>query len=107
MTLSCGKRYTAENVIYQGFSKTLSKSDFCNLLKLAVEDSYFSFNNKLYRQIDGMSVGSPLGPLFANIFLSYYESEWVQNCPVKSLFYKRYVDDTLWLLPIDSDVSVL
>jgi hypothetical protein len=95
--------YPQDNVIYQGFSK----SDFHNLLKLAVEDSYFSFNNKLYRQIDGMSMGSPLGPLFANIFLSYYESEWIQNCPVKPLFYRRYVDDTLWLLPIDSDVSVL
>ena len=80
----------------------LVKSDFHNLLKLAVEESYFSFNNKLYRQIDGMSMGSPLGPLFANIFLSYYESEWVQNCPVKPLFYRPYVDDTLWLLPIDS-----
>src|ERR1700743_2394430 len=33
--------------------------------------------------------------------------EWIQNCPVKPLFYRRYVDDTLWLLPIDSDVSVL
>src|SRR6202000_1210074 len=42
-----------------------------------------------------------------DIFLSYYESEWVQNCPVKPLFYRRYVDDTLWLLPVDSDVSVL
>src|ERR1700743_1307809 len=65
--------YPQDNVIYQGFSK----SDFHNLLKLAVEDSYFSFNNELYRQIDGMSMGSPLGPLFANIFLSYYESECI------------------------------
>src|SRR6201995_1099438 len=74
--------YPQDNVSYQGFSK----SDFHNLLTLAVEDSYFSFNNKLYRQIDEMSMGSPLGPLFANIFLSYYESEWVQNCLVNLYF---------------------
>ena len=54
-----------------------------------------------------MCMGSPLGPLFANIFLSYYESEWLSNSPIKPFLYRRYVDDTLWLLPPDSDLSLL
>ena len=38
---------------------------------------------------------SPLGPLFANIFLSFHESNWLNNCPVnfKPVLYRRYVDD--------------
>src|SRR6267154_5333385 len=51
-----GKLYPDDSVIYHGFNR----NDFSTLLKLAVEDSYFTFNNNLYRQIDGMSIGSPL-----------------------------------------------
>src|SRR5687768_6966177 len=77
------------------------------LLQLAVDDSYFLFNNRLYKQTDGMSKGSPLGPLFANIFLSHYESQWLNDSPVKPILYKRYVDDTLWLLPANADIPTL
>ena len=54
-----------------------------------------------------MAMGSPLGPTFANIFLSHFENDWLKNSPVKPLLYKRYVNDTLWLLPPNSDVSAL
>ena len=37
-----------------------------------------------------------LGPIFADIFLGYYENEWLINCPndFKPLFDRRYIDDT-------------
>ena len=97
------KLFPVDSVIYNGFSR----HDFSTLLKLAVEDSYFSFDSKLYRQIDGMAMGSPLGPLFANIFLSHYETQWLDDSSIKPLLYKRYVDDTLWLLPVDSNINLL
>lgn len=42
-----------------------------------------------------MAMGSPLGPTFANAFLSHHEIEWLENCPkeFKPLVYKRYIDD--------------
>jgi len=52
-------------------------------------------------------MGSPLGPLFANIFLSHYESQWLADSPVKPIVYRRYVDDTLWLLPANADIASL
>ena len=44
-----------------------------------------------------MPMGSPLGPTFANIFLSFHETQWLSQCPnqFKPLLYKRYVDDLL------------
>ena len=54
-----------------------------------------------------MAMGSPLGPLFANIFLSHHEHNWLRNSPVKPLLYKRYVDNTLLLIPMNSDIPKL
>ena len=33
----------------------------------------FSLNGKLYKQIDGVSMGSPLGPTLANIIMTEFE----------------------------------
>ena len=40
-------------------------------------------------------MGSPPGPSLANAFLSYYEKNWLNNCPqeFKPVFYRRYGDD--------------
>ena len=73
----------------------LTQVEFKKLLGLAVKNCSFLFNGVLFQQIDGVAMGSPVGPLFANIFLSFHESNWLNNCPVnfKPLLYRRYVDD--------------
>ena len=51
--------------------------------------------SKLYKQIDGVAMGSPLCPTLANSFLCHYEKIWFDECPsqFKPVVYKRYVDD--------------
>ena len=75
--------------------KGISKNDFRDLLNLATKESFFTFNNKFYIQVDGVAMGSPLGPILANIFLSHHEENWLNKCPIKfkPSFYRRYVDD--------------
>ena len=46
----------------------IPKNVFRNLLKVATKESFFMFNNKFYKKIDGVDMGSPLGPALANIF---------------------------------------
>ena len=69
------------------------------LLRFATSESIFLFNNCLYNQIDGISMGSSLGPVYANAFMCFKESEWLENCPAefKPTYYRRYVDDTFLL----------
>ena len=66
-----------------------TKSELNQLLCLATKESYFIFNGLLYKQIDGVAMGSPLGPSLANAFLSYHEKNWLKNCPqeFKPVFY--------------------
>ena len=44
-------------------------------------------------------MGSLLGPSLANAFLSYYEKNWLNNCPrgFKPVFYQRYIYDIFLL----------
>ena len=53
--------------------------------------------NTTYDQIDGVVVGSPLGPLLANIFLSHFEEKWVRSNNTRPSIWFRYVDDTFTL----------
>ena len=44
------------------------------LLQLCTQGTPFMFNGKMYVQIDGVMMGSPLGALFANIFMCELEN---------------------------------
>ena len=57
-----------------------AKSELKQLLSLATKESYFIFNGLLYKQIDGVAMGSHLGPSLTNAFLSYHEKNWLNNC---------------------------
>ena len=44
-------------------------------------------------------MGSPLGPVLANLFMSFHEANWIKEYgPGNILFYKRYVNDIFCLL---------
>ena len=76
------------------YDLTISKQDLFELLKIATKDQLFQFNDNLYLQTDGVAMGSPLGPLLANVFLCHVEEMLEQQDKLPS-FYRRYVDDTL------------
>ena len=68
----------------------------------------FSFNGKMYEQVDGVSMGASLGPVLANIIMTELERVIVDELIEKGIirFYARYVDDTI-LLVKPSDVDMI
>ena len=63
------------------------------------DTSLLTFYSSVLQQVDGVAMRSPLGPIFANIFLSFHESTWLSNClsTFKPVYYRRYVDDCFLL----------
>ena len=66
---------------------------FIERMEMAISSVEFSFNDIMYRQIDGVAMGSPLGPALANIFVGYYETKLFQTISKPAMYY-RYMDDT-------------
>ena len=85
---------------------TLRKRTMKKLLLDACTKTAFSFNSKFYKQIDGVSMGSPLGPVLTNIIIIELERTIVKELVDKPLvkLFMRYVDDIL-LLVKDKDIN--
>nr|XP_027207445.1 uncharacterized protein LOC113800843 [Penaeus vannamei] len=57
--------------------------------------------------VDGVTVGSPLSPCYANTFLCHHEQAWINECPAnfKLILYRRYMDDTFLLFDDPSHIN--
>ena len=70
------------------------KSVFRQLMFMATQGLFMDFD-KLYEQIDGVTMGSPLGTTLTNFFLGCLEEIiFENNCNVVPKLYLRYIDDT-------------
>ena len=58
----------------------LSKESFHEMLTVTITESFVLFDNKYYKQNDEVATGSPVGPIFANVFLCLHEILWVEKC---------------------------
>ena len=66
INISCDTLFANEAKIYN-----FSRNDFEKLLRIALQNNFFNFDGKIYKQTDGVAMGSPLGPSLANAFLFY------------------------------------
>ena len=73
----------------------LNKKQITEMFSLTTKESMILFDMAFYTQVDGVAMGSPLGPSLANAFLCHHETKWLNYCPdkFKPVLYKRYVDD--------------
>ena len=55
--------------VNQGVATDIPKQEMKELLNLYTKSVHFLFNNKICIQVDSVAMGSPLGPLLANIFM--------------------------------------
>jgi predicted GIY-YIG superfamily endonuclease len=88
------RAYT-DNDLFHGMDRETLKK----LLIICTQESHFQFNGKFYDQKDGVAMGSPLGPLFAIIFMDEFEHKHMERLKELGVAtWMRYVDDIFSLL---------
>ena len=56
-------------------------------------------------QIDGVSMGSPVAPALANIFMNHIENRISEFTGAKPIYYKRYVDDIFLIFEFKEQIE--
>jgi hypothetical protein len=75
------------------------KLKIMKITKLLVAQNYFAFQDKIYAQEKGLTMGAPTSALFAEIYLQHLENTKIYDIQLTSKIvgYFRYVDDILIL----------
>ena len=77
------------------------------LLFLCTKYVNFKFNYDIYIQCDGVAMGSPLGPLFSNIFMILLEENILPKLESYFCKWRRYIEDIFaYVLPENIDLIV-
>ena len=78
----------SENWFNDTYNLNLTKDQLTELLKLATTNQlFFQLNGTLYEEVEGVAMGSPLGPLLANTFMCSIEEKLEEKNELPS-FYK-------------------
>ena len=91
--------YTIDLILDKVYKKKLVKTklkreEMKELLEICTKELHFSFNGKIYQQTDGVCMGSPLGPVLANVFMVHLEEAIAPKMKQSMPIWRRYVDDT-------------
>ena len=86
---------------------TIPKSVIKELLYLCAKYVHFMFNGEMYIQCEWIAMGSPLGPLLANIFMIASEEQTLSLLKNDIINWKRYVNDTYAYIKPNKVTNVL
>ena len=96
------------NLIFEKLPEIIiTRKQLTKLFEFATSGTHFLLNGSYYAQIDSVVLmGSPLGPVIANVFMGYHEKIWLEEfktCEV--VLQRRYVDDIICLFACEKDAD--
>ena len=95
--------YITENRFNIGLPVTTLKE----LILRCTMNIQFQFNKELFSQVDAVAMGSPLGPILADIFMAKLENGKCKEFISKFEVYLRYMDDTFIICDPSIDINTI
>ena len=59
----------------------MEDSDIILLFKFCLKNTYFSFQDQFYEQVEGAAMGSPVSPIVANLYMEYLAQKALITSP--------------------------
>ena len=80
----------------------LTIDDIISLLRFTLTNSFFTHNNTIYKEVHGCAMGSPVGPVIANLYMEEIEERAINNSSNPPKQWDRYVDDIFSIMKKDA-----
>jgi hypothetical protein len=80
---------------------------FRNLILMLFDFNFFIYKNKIYKQKNGITMGTKAGPSLANLYVFTFEKDLIKYYNMCIHFYQRFIDDLFLILNLDFDLSIL
>ena len=77
---------------------TILAKQITSLLEFCLNSTYFTFQGKFYEQVDGTTMGSPISPIVATLFMEDLETRALATSPHPPSLWKRFADDTFTII---------
>ena len=75
----------------------LSGQHIIELLGFCMHNTYFSFQNRFYEEVEGVAVGSLVSPILPNLYMEHFDREALRSASHPPRFWYRFMDDT-WVI---------
>ena len=81
--------------------------EICDMISLCFQSAFFKFDNKIFRQVTGTPMGSPVSVVIAEIVMQHIEKLIMPFIKNDITFWYRYVDDVIACINIDKITETL
>ena len=86
----------------------ITRCEMKEMLTLCTKNVHFTYSRKIFVRTDGVAMGSPLGPVFADMFMIELEKTLLPDIYIQYIkFWRRYIDDTISYVKIGSIKYIL
>ena len=85
----------------------MHQSDIGNLLQVVLYNNFFTFNDRIFHQVQGLAMGSSVSAILAIIFMGQVEQRALDVVNNHVGFYSRYVDDICLLTRNATEASLI
>ena len=97
---------TVELIFQNKTNLKISKNELKQLFKFGTSGTHFLLKGNFYDQIGRVSMGFPLTPVLANLFVSCPEKNWLQEFDKgEVLLYRPYVDNIFCMFKNEIDAE--
>ena len=99
-----GNAWWSDTPSTASYKTSIRENSLIEMMEYLIDNIYITVGNKVFRQQVGIPMGTDCAPLLANLFLFYYEYQYMKNLVKDNLQAAtkfngtmRYIDDLLTL----------
>ena len=63
------------------------------MAEIVLKNNLFEFNNKVFQQISGTTIGTKFAPPYACIYMNTGEQDFLETQELQPLLWLRFIDD--------------